>query len=140
MIDNNPNDGSVIPESVLVRVKMKLCVALGINTTTLKALIDRYVMLHYGHASTKMHFARVNMYNELASAKMTIKVFFKFLMISRIKKVEFTVKVTTVTDRVVTVVEEVNLMNFNEGKEAPFVEEKVKPAKETVSVKVDNGK
>lgn len=103
------------PESVLVRIKQKLDLALGISTTTLKQLIDRYVVTSFGKTSSKTHFAKVNTYNELSSFKMTIKVFFKYLTIARIKKVKIIIVATTVMDREVTVVEELDLLNFADG-------------------------
>lgn len=103
------------PESVLVRIKNKLDLALGISPTTMKQLIDRYVLTSFGKTSSKTHFAKVNTYNELSSFKMTIKVFFKYLTIVRFKKVKIIIIGTTVTDKEVTVTEELDLLNFAEG-------------------------
>ena len=124
------------PESVLVLFKTKLCAALNINPTTLKLLIDWYVTASFGKASSKTHFAKVNTYNELSSFKMTIKVFFKFLTIARIKKIKITMTATTVMDKEVTVSEEINLLNFAESFRRETSNEPTKALKgETTEVK-----
>lgn len=97
------------PEGVLVRIKNKLSLALGVNPPTLKLLIDRYVSMNSGRNSSKAHFDKVNAYDQLSGEKMTIKVFFKYLRILQIKKITIAVTVTTVRDKVVTVSEEINM-------------------------------
>lgn len=98
------------PEGLLVRLKTKLCLALNVNAPTLKLLIDRYVSMNYDRTSTRTHFTKVNIYNELSSDKMTIKVFInKFLRIIQIQKLKITVTVTTSRGKEVTVTEEVHL-------------------------------
>ena len=104
------------PEGVLVRLKEKLRLALGIDTSVLKILIDRFVTnTLQGVTSSKTHFAKVNIYNELAKNKMTIKVFFKFLKIILIKKVEIKITVTTQRGREISVSEEINLFKTDTG-------------------------
>ena len=104
------------PEGVLVRLKEKLRLALGIDTSVLKILIDRFVTNTFqGVTSSKNHFAKVNIYNELAKNKMTIKVFFKFLKIILIKKVEIKITVTTQRGREISVSEEINLFKTDTG-------------------------
>lgn len=104
------------PEGVLVRIKEKVRLKLGIDISVLKILIDQFVSNTFqGVTSSKTHFAKVNIYNELSKDKMTIKVFFKFLRIIKIKKVKFTVEVTTARDRVISVEEEINLFNSKIG-------------------------
>ena len=104
------------PEGVLVRLKEKLRLALGIDTSVLKILIDRFVTNTFqGVTSSKTHFAKVNIYNELAKNKMTIKVFFKFLKIILIKKVEIKITVTTQRGREISVSEEINLFKTDTG-------------------------
>lgn len=104
------------PEGVLVRLKEKIRLALGIDVSVLKILIDRFVSNTFqGVTSSKTHFAKVNIYNELAKDKMTIKVFFKFLKIIMIKKVKITVTLTTQRGKEVSVEEEINLFNTDTG-------------------------
>jgi hypothetical protein len=104
------------PEGVLVRLKEKIRLALGIDVSVLKILIDRFVSNTFqGVTSSKTHFAKVNIYNELAKNKMTIKVFFKFLKIINIKNVKITVTITTPRGKEVSVSEEINLFNTNTG-------------------------
>ena len=104
------------PEGVLVRLKEKLRLELGIDVSVMKILIDRFVSNTFkGITSSKSHFAKVNMYNELVKDKMTIKVFFKFLKIISIKKVTLTLTVVTMRDREVSVSEEINLFNTMTG-------------------------
>ena len=104
------------PEGVLVRLKEKIRLVLGIDTSVLKLLIDRFVTTTFqGITSSKTHFAKVNIYNELAKNKMTIKVFFKFLKIIGIRSVKITVTITTPRGKEVSVEEEINLFNTNTG-------------------------
>ncbi len=98
------------PEGILVRLKNKLCLETKIDTFTLRTLIDKFVSTTLqGEVSSKAHFAKVNIYNELTSSKMTIKVFFKFLRILNLKKIKFAITVTTLKDTEYSVFEEVNL-------------------------------
>jgi len=102
------------PEGVLVRLKEKIRLKLGLDVYNLKVLIDRFVSnASQGVTSSKTHFAKVNIYNELSKPKMTIKVFFKFLKIINIKSVKISITVVTPKDREVTVTEEINL--FSKG-------------------------
>ena len=104
------------PEGVLVRLKEKIRLALGIDVFGLKVLIDRFVSNTFqGIANSKTHFAKVNIYNELAKNKMTIKVFFKFLKIINIKTVRITITIVTPKGKEVSVSEEINLFNTNTG-------------------------
>lgn len=105
------------PEGILVALVKKLSAELGITTSTLKQLIDRFVTMNFGKLSSKTHFAKINTYNEIVSDKMTIKVFFKYLLIARIKKIKISITATTYTDRVVNVEEEFNLINFTDGRQ-----------------------
>lgn len=99
------------PEGVLVRLKDKLWAALELDPYKIKMLIDRFVTTSFeGVTSSKSHFAKVNIYNELTKPKMTIKVFFKFLNIISIKKIRISITVTTLRDRDVTVCEDVFLL------------------------------
>lgn len=107
---SDSNKISKTPEGVLVYLKDKICLGLGIEPYNLKMLIDRFVVNTFqGVTSSKAHFAKVNIYNELSKNKMTIKVFFKFLRIIAIKNVRISVTVTTSRDREITVFEDVQL-------------------------------
>lgn len=104
------------PEGVLVRLKEKIRLALGIDVSVLKILIDRFVSNTFqGVTSSKTHFAKVNIYNELAKNKMTIKVFFKFLKIINIRNVKLTITITTQRGKEVSVSEDINLFNTHTG-------------------------
>ena len=105
----------ITPESLLVRLKNKLSLELGINAYSLKLLIDKFItnVVRLDNSS-KAHYAKVNIYNELTKEKMTIKVFFKFLRILNIKRVRFDVTIVTMKDKEITVSEEVTLSHLNE--------------------------
>ena len=106
------NNISNTPEGVLVRLQNKICKILGIDLFHKKLLIDKFVNSCFAATpNSKTHFAKVNIYNELTKNKMTIKVFFKFLKILNIKKVNISVTITTARDKEITVEEEVNLFN-----------------------------
>lgn len=112
----NTQEISHTPEGVLVRLKEKIRLALGIDVSVLKILIDRFVSNTFqGVTSSKTHFAKVNIYNELAKDKMTIKVFFKFLKIINIRNVKITITITTGRGKEVSVTEDINLFNTSTG-------------------------
>lgn len=94
-------------EGVLVRLKNKINFGFNINPQTLKLLVDEFVYRKYGRSNTKAHFDKVNTYNELTSDRMTIKVFFKFLRVIKIKKVTFTLTVVNHRDKEITITEDV---------------------------------
>ncbi len=107
-MQNIPNT----PEGVLVRLKEKIRIALGIDFYTLKLLIDKFVNNSFSVTpSSKTHFAKVNIYNELTKNKITIKVFFKYLKILNIKKLNISITIVTARDKEITVSEEINLFN-----------------------------
>lgn len=109
---------SSTPEGVLVRLKEKICIALGIDVSKLKILIDQFVTTHITRDTTsKSHFAKVNYYNEISKDKMTIKVLFKFLRIIKIKRLKITFTLVTVRDREITVSEDINLFTGIEDDE-----------------------
>lgn len=106
------------PDGVLVRLKNKLCLALGIDVHKLKLLIDRFVLKAFnGVTNSKVHFDKINTYNEINKEKMTIKVFFKFLKILEITKVRISVTVTTKRDVTVTVHEDINIFSTETSKD-----------------------
>lgn len=104
------------PEGVLVRLKNKICILLGIDAHLLKLLIDRFVTIAFnGTVTTKLHFAKVNNYNDLTKPKMTIKVFFKFLKIISVKynisSIRITIDINTAKGDKFTVHEDISLFN-----------------------------
>lgn len=106
------------PEGVLVRLKDKLCLILGLDIFKLKMLIDKFVMTTFQDVNnSKTHFAKVNIFNEITKNKMTIKVFFKFLRIINIKSVRISVTVKTIKDKEFTVHEDVNIFTTTEADE-----------------------
>lgn len=103
------------PEGVLVRLKDKLCLALGLDVFKIKMLIDKFVVTTFQDvANSKTHFAKVNIFNEITKNKMTIKVFFKFLRIINIKSVRISVTVKTVRDKEYTVHEDINIFTTSD--------------------------
>ena len=103
------------PEGVLVRLKDKLCLALGLDVFKIKMLIDKFVVTTFqGVANSKTHFAKVNIFNEITKNKMTIKVFFKFLRIINIKSIRISVTVKTLRDKEYTVHEDINIFTTSD--------------------------
>ena len=98
------------PEGSLVWLARKLQLAMGIDPYALKWLVDQFVTKAF-HTSpnSRTHFAKVNIYNELTKPKMTIKVFFKFLRIVKIKKFTFVVRATLHNDKIVEVEHDFNV-------------------------------
>lgn len=106
------------PDGVLVRLKDKLCLALGIDVHKLKILIDRFVLKAFnGVTNSKVHFDKINTYNDLNKPKMTIKVFFKFLKIAEIASVRISITATTKRGVTVTVHEDINFLSDENLKE-----------------------
>lgn len=102
------------PEGVLVRLKNKIGIAMQINAQTLRLLIDSYYTIMYGRGYAKSHNDKVNAYGDFTRDKMTIKVFFKYLRIIKVKKITITITLTTVRDKEVTVTEDV-FINVNQA-------------------------
>lgn len=96
-------------EGVLVRLKTYINERYMINAQTMKILIDEFVSKRYGRGNTKSHFDKVNIYNEMTTDRMTIKVFFKYLRIIKAQKVTFKVTVVNIRGKEVTVEHVVNL-------------------------------
>lgn len=106
------------PDGILVRLKNKLCLALGVDTYKLKVLIDRFVLKAFnGVTNSKVHFDKINTYNEINKEKMTIKVFFKFLKILEIVKVRISVEVTTKRGVTVSVYEDISIFSADQVSE-----------------------
>lgn len=101
------------PDGLLVRIKDKILLSLNVDLYKLKYLIDNFVSNNFeGINNSKVHFAKVNIFNEFTKNKMTIKVFFKFLHILRIKNIKFIITVTTVENKEVTITEEVIISHY----------------------------
>lgn len=104
------------PGGILVRLKNKLCLAMGIDSHRLRIMIDRYVMKQFnGVVNSKAHFDKVNAYNELTRDEMTIKVLFKFLTILSPKSVKISLEVTTRSNDTYKVSEEIKFLTSIEG-------------------------
>lgn len=98
------------PEGVLMRLKEKICLVLEIDPFKLRLLVDRFVTNTFANSpGPRINFAKVNINNELTKNKMTIKVFFKFLRILNVKKIRFSITITTPRDKEITVFEDINL-------------------------------
>lgn len=98
------------PEGVLMRLKEKICAVLEIDSFKLRLLVDRFVTTIFANSpGPRTNFAKVNINNELTKNKMTIKVFFKFLRILNVKKIRFSITITTARDKEFTVSEDINL-------------------------------
>ncbi|EKD89662.1 MAG: hypothetical protein ACD_33C00014G0004 [uncultured bacterium] len=107
------------PGGLLVKLKDKILLNLEIDLFKLKYLIDNFVVNNFNgiENSSKVHFAKVNLYNEFTKNRMTIKVFFKFLHIIKIKQIKFTITLTTVNNKTVEVSEEIAISHFLEDDE-----------------------
>lgn len=93
-----------------MRLKEKICLVLEIDPFKLRLLVDRFVTNTFANSpGPRINFAKVNINNELTKNKMTIKVFFKFLRILNIKKIHFSITITTPRDKEITVFEDINL-------------------------------
>lgn len=103
------------PEGILVRIKNKICLSLGIDTYKLKILIDRFLNINFKDvAPSKRHYDKVNILNEFSKNKMTIKVFFKFLRIINVKKVRFNITLVTFNDKEINVIEDIDMFTYND--------------------------
>lgn len=107
--------GTNTPEGVLVRIKDKLCLTIGLDVSRIKLLVDRYVIKTVSSDGSKSHFTKVNMFNDLTRDRMTIKVFFKFLRVILVKRVTLRVEVTTVDDYDYNVTDELSLSQLEEA-------------------------
>lgn len=97
-------------ESILARIANRTYIELGVNATTLKGLIYRFVnSLNLG-TDTKLYYTKINLFNELTRNVMTFKVFMKAMTVLNASKVTFRVTVLTKAGKEVTV-EEVVYMN-----------------------------
>ena len=93
-----------------MRLKEKICLVLEIDPFKLRLHVDRFVTNTFANSpGPRINFAKVNINNELTKNKMTIKVFFKFLRILNVKKIRFSITITTPRDKEITVFEDINL-------------------------------
>lgn len=108
-------EGTNTPEGVLVRIKDKLCLAIGLDISRIKLLVDRYVIKNVSIDGSKSHFTKVNMFNDLTRDRMTIKVFFKFLNVILVRRVIIKVDVTTTDGSECSVLEDLSLSQLEEA-------------------------
>lgn len=103
------------PEGILVRIKNKICLSMGIDTHKLKILIDRFLNINFKDvAPSKRHYDKVNILNEFSKNKMTIKVFFKFLKIINIKHIKFNIVLTTFNNKEISIIEDIDMFAYSE--------------------------
>ena len=125
MSEKGADDLTSSPDNLLVTLKNKIMLKLNIDHHKLKYLIQNFVKTAFNStAGAKIHYTIINLTNELTSPKMTIKVFFKFLNIIRIKKITFNITLLTITDREVTITEEINLSTLVDDPEADNVQKR----------------
>ena len=106
------------PGGVLVRLKNRIALAMNIDPSKLKVLVDRYVMKSFkGRVNQRVHYDRVNAYSELTRPEMTIKVFFKFLKILDPRSVKISIEITTRQGDVFNVSEEIRFMKSTTDEE-----------------------
>jgi hypothetical protein len=104
-----PKQFSHTSESILARIANKTYIELGVNVTTLKGLIYRFVKsLNIGKETTLYH-TRINLFNDLTKNVMTFKVFMKMLRVLNVSRVIFKITVFTAEGKEVTVTEDVSL-------------------------------
>lgn len=98
------------PDGFLAFLIRKLLITTGVDSARLKVLIERYIRLNQATNEYKKHHGRVNIYNEIfKKGKMSIKGFFRTLVILRYSKVRITITVTNHLGREITVVDEIML-------------------------------
>lgn len=106
------------PGGILVRLKNKLCLAMGIDSHKLRVLIDQHVMRAFdGKVNSKVHWDKVNTYNDLTRPEMTVKVLFKFFKILDPKSIKITIELTTRNDQKFSVSEDIMFMTPIKEKE-----------------------
>lgn len=100
------------PDSVLARLKDKLNLTLGIDIYKLKALIDQNAAKSFnGKVNSKVHFDKSNAYQELTKDKISIKVFFKYLLLLNLDKARISVTITTKRGKEYTVYEDIKFLS-----------------------------
>lgn len=102
------------PDGILVRLKDKLCIKLGIDSHALRMLIDRHIKETGGVGSSGSKMTKANTYSELCRDKMSIKVFFKFLNVIRSARVTIKITVETEHGKVVEVEDTVRFISPRE--------------------------
>lgn len=108
------SDSNLSPESVLVRLKNKICLSLGIDIYKLKGYIDYFVTNNFSNiGGVKAHYIKVNLLNEISTKnRISWKVFFKFLRIICVKKILITITIEQ-GNKTITVNEEIKLLNLS---------------------------
>lgn len=106
------------PENILARLANMIYIELKLDPSRLKTLIYRFVKGIQTNTENKLYYTKINLFNELTKDTMTFKVFIKLLHVLNIKKVMFSVKITTSSDYEVTVHEEVYLSNIGGDNES----------------------
>ncbi len=118
---NEKNYKKYVPknqETFLVHLAWDIVTALGTNINNVRQCVDWYVGNLYGRTSSKTHFARVNLLNELTSTKMTVKVFFKFLLVLKLKRIKLKVTIEDAKGAERSFETDWSLMNFATDKAA----------------------
>lgn len=116
---HKPSPSSNTPEGLMVNLKDKLILVMGLDVFKVKALIDRFVTTKmHVLGGSRSHFAKTNIYNEIFKSRMTVKVFFKFLRIINAKSVTFTVTVVSHDNKIYTVSHEAPILHTPETDES----------------------
>lgn len=106
------------PDGFLAFLIRKLLITTGTDPSRLKAYIERYIRLTQVTTDYKKHHGRVNIYNEIfKKGKMSIKGFFRTLVILQYSKVRFTITVTNRFGREIVVSDEILLPEKGYGEE-----------------------
>ena len=108
------SEPNLTPESVLVRLKNKICLSLGIDIYRLKSYIDYFVTNNFTDiGGLKAHYTKVNLLNEISTKdRISWKVFFKFLRIICVKKIVISLTIEH-GNKTITVNEEIKLLNLH---------------------------
>ena len=132
------------PDGFLAFLIRKLLITTGVDSPRLKILIERYIRLNQSTNEYKKHHGRVNIYNEIfKKGKMSIKGFFRTLVILRYSKVKITITVTNHLGREITVVDEIMLpeKGFEEdGEDETDSEPTAKPRPSHLDLVDEDGK
>lgn len=103
------------PSGILARLMSKIKLKLNINYIEFIALIDRWAINENGGKSdTKSQIRRTNAISSFSKPEISIKTLFRFFNVIKIKKVKFTLQITTFTDKEIEVNETINF--FEEKK------------------------
>lgn len=96
------------PETILSRMTNKIMLMLHLDASKIKNQVNAYAHLISKNKSTVgLYQTKMNFVSNLTKPKMTIKTFFKFLIILRAKKVDFHITVTLSNGKVLEVHEKI---------------------------------